>query len=636
MNPSHIGRYQVLSERGRGGMAAVYHAYDPLFKRDVAIKVLPREFLHDPTFRAHFEREAQALVALDHPAIVPVYDFGEEGGQSYLVMRYLSGGSLAERIEQGPLPLSESAALLRRIAPALDEAHRRGIVHQDLKPGNILFDRYGNAYLADFGVARLVPDAATLTASGAAVGTPAYMSPEQVHGEDDLDERSDIYSLGVVLFEMLSGRPPHRPDTPPRVMMKRVLDPIPDILTLRPDLPPGCDSIIRRAMARNPDDRFSTAGQMAAALSAITGGESEPSEETIPVQPMPPTRRVEVRHPPISRSSRLVTRTLIALWFGIAALVAVLLGVLNIERGVRLGLVTPTPAILIERPLKPVEVVRLSDQPVGSVAWSPGGGRLAYGTADGEVFVWDFEHEEHILILDGHSGQVSSLAWSPDGAMLASSSRNGRILIWDARMGELLYWLEERGVTPSNIAWSPDSSRIAIGRSAGQVVVRDLASVDSAWLTDHLHAVLSVGWSPDGTLLASAGEDGAVIVWDAQTGERLKVLAGSVVAWSPGGTMLASASYRTVLVWSARTGARLRTLTGHTGDVNGLAWSPDGLLLASGAADETVILWDVGAGRVSCVLEGQTGGVNGVAWSSRGALLATASEGGLIVWELHK
>lgn len=178
----NFGRYVIKNEIGRGGMATVYHAYDPLFERDVAIKVLPREFLHDPQFRTRFEREAKMIASLEHPAIVPVYDFGDDDGQPFIVMRYMSGGSLADRINQGIIPLQEVAATITRLAPALDAAHAKGIVHRDLKPGNILYDQYDNAFLSDFGIARLIQTTPATLTGGAILGTPAYMSPEQVQG----------------------------------------------------------------------------------------------------------------------------------------------------------------------------------------------------------------------------------------------------------------------------------------------------------------------------------------------------------------------------------------------------------------------------------------------------------------------
>jgi hypothetical protein len=264
-----IGRYIVKLEIARGGMATVYHAYDPRFERDVAVKVLPQAFLHDPQFRLRFDREAKMIALLEHPAIVPVYDFGEEAGQPYIVMRYMSGGSLNERIRQGAFSLAETSQLVSRISSALDAAHSRNIIHRDLKPGNILFDQYGNAYLSDFGIARISEErGATLTGT-AILGTPTYMSPEQIQGDKEIDGRSDIYALGVLVYQMLSGQAPYQADTPAKVMMMHVLQPVPNIRDSRVDLPSGSEALIARAMAKNPDDRFTTSGEFAAELEKL-------------------------------------------------------------------------------------------------------------------------------------------------------------------------------------------------------------------------------------------------------------------------------------------------------------------------------------------------------------------------------
>ncbi|MBK9053636.1 MAG: serine/threonine protein kinase [Chloroflexi bacterium] len=176
-------------------MATVFLAHDPDMHREVAIKLLPREFLNDPTFRARFRREARVIASLDHPAILPVYDFGEDDGLLFFVMPLMSGGSLADRLKNGALSIAETIKLLARIGPALDYAHQKGIIHRDLKPANILFDRFDNAFLADFGIAHLEQSGATLT-GGNIIGTPAYMSPEQARATNELDGRTDIYALG--------------------------------------------------------------------------------------------------------------------------------------------------------------------------------------------------------------------------------------------------------------------------------------------------------------------------------------------------------------------------------------------------------------------------------------------------------
>ena len=274
MKPENIGRYEVKSELGRGGMATVYKAYDPRFEREVAVKVLPREMLHDPQFRVRFEREAKTVASLEHPAIVPVYDVGEEDGQPYFVMRYMVGGSLSERIHASSLSINETARIIDRLASALDEAHAKGIVHRDLKPGNILFDHIGEPYVSDFGIAKIAQSqgAATVTGGGI-VGTPAYMSPEQAQG-DKVDGRSDIYALGVIVFEMLTGRQPYEADTPMAVVVKHITDPVPHILDVNPNLPSDLEKVIEKAMAKNCDERYATAKEFASELMAVARGES--------------------------------------------------------------------------------------------------------------------------------------------------------------------------------------------------------------------------------------------------------------------------------------------------------------------------------------------------------------------------
>lgn len=269
MNITQIDRYIIKGQLGQGGMATVYHAYDPGFERDVAIKVLPETLLVDPQFRIRFMREARAIARLEHPMIVPVYDIGEINQQPYIVMRYMSGGSLTDRIRAGALALEEAAQIVNRIALALDAAHEQGIVHRDLKPGNILFDQRNQAYLSDFGIAHIgQADGPTLTGN-LIIGTPAYMSPEQARGQAKIDGRSDIYSLGATLFEMLSGRLPFEADTPMGQAMKHLIEPVPDILALRPDLPPKVRQVIGRAMEKEPQQRYPTAETMSKALNLL-------------------------------------------------------------------------------------------------------------------------------------------------------------------------------------------------------------------------------------------------------------------------------------------------------------------------------------------------------------------------------
>lgn len=265
---NQLNRYQIIGQIGSGAMAVVYRAYDPQFKREVAIKVMSSRTLHDSQFRQRFEREAQVMAGLQHPAIVPVYDFGEENGQPYLVMALISGGSLADRFLEGAFLPAQALFLIESLAPALDLAHQKGVIHRDVKPTNILFDQQGNPYLMDFGLARLL-NTTTIAPSKTVVGTPFYISPEQARGEKMIDGRSDIYALGIILFESLTGQRPYDADTPVAVIYKQIHEPVPNILTINPDLPSGCEVVIAKAMAKNRSERYVTASEMAAALRVV-------------------------------------------------------------------------------------------------------------------------------------------------------------------------------------------------------------------------------------------------------------------------------------------------------------------------------------------------------------------------------
>jgi serine/threonine-protein kinase len=292
MMPRNIGRYQIKAELNKGGMSVVYLATDPRFGRDVAIKLLPRSMQDQPNIRERFEREYRIIAALEHPCIVPVYDVGEEDGQPYLVMRHMPGGSLADLLTYGRLNLPDTVRITQRLASALDEAHTRGIIHRDLKPGNILFDNHGDAFLSDFGIVKLFEnDTGAQAMTGSVVlGTPAYMSPEQALGKP-LDPRSDVYSLGGVLYEMLTGVPPYKGPTSISVAMKHVVEPVPNPREYRPDLSLDVVNVVERAMAKEADARYNSAGEMALALAAASAGAAaaEPMMPPITVRKKPRT-----------------------------------------------------------------------------------------------------------------------------------------------------------------------------------------------------------------------------------------------------------------------------------------------------------------------------------------------------------
>ncbi len=297
-----LGGYEILELIGQGGMATVYRAHQVSMNRIVAVKVLPRQFLNDETYMQRFNREVKIVAQLEHRNIVPVHDYGEADGQPYIVMRFMSGGSVDDLLRAGALDLARIVGITDQIAPALDYAHGKGVLHRDLKPSNILMDDDGGAYLTDFGIARLMGEASnvTLTTHGV-VGTPSYMSPEQAQGQP-LDHRSDIYSLGVMLFEMATGQRPFESDTPYGVAVLQVTAKPPNPRSLNPDLPGAVENVILTTMSKKRDQRYPSAVKLADALK--TAAEVPPSAifDTQPGFPLPeppaPAEPVSTPPPP--------------------------------------------------------------------------------------------------------------------------------------------------------------------------------------------------------------------------------------------------------------------------------------------------------------------------------------------------
>ncbi len=268
-----LGQYQIVRQLGEGGMATVYLGEQTSIGRTVAIKVLPPHFMHDATFMQRFEREVKVIAELQHPRVLPVYDYGQIGGRPYIVMAYMAGGTLADLLEKGPIELDEVVRLIGQIAEGLDHAHRKGIIHRDFKPSNVLIDQHGNAYLADFGIAKISESTVQLTGTGI-VGTPAYMAPEMgQHGS--VTPQVDVYAVGVTLYQMLTGKYPFKGDTPLSVMMAHATRPVPDVREARPDLPNAISDVVRTAMAKEPADRYQSAGELARALRAAVAAAAE-------------------------------------------------------------------------------------------------------------------------------------------------------------------------------------------------------------------------------------------------------------------------------------------------------------------------------------------------------------------------
>jgi eukaryotic-like serine/threonine-protein kinase len=296
---TRLGPYEILSPLGQGGMGEVYRARDTRLDRTVAIKVLPGDRAHDPQFRERFEREARAVSSLNHPNICVLHDIGNEGGIAYLVMECLEGESLAARLERGPLPVAEALRYAIEIADALDAAHRRGVVHRDLKPGNIMIAKTG-AKLLDFGLAKMRATAApagsdhtatmTVTAEGSIVGTFQYMSPEQLEGRD-ADARSDIFALGATLYEMLTGKRAFTGQSQASLITAIMSAQPAPVSSVQPSIPVSLDRVVRRCLAKDPDDRWQTARDLAEELRWIQEGGSQAGVPAAPVGRTKPRSR---------------------------------------------------------------------------------------------------------------------------------------------------------------------------------------------------------------------------------------------------------------------------------------------------------------------------------------------------------
>ncbi len=367
---STLGQYHLHDMIGHGGMADVYVADQASIGRQVAIKVLPAHFLQDRTFLQRFMQEVKVIAGLQHPHILPVYDFGENDGMPYIVMAYLTGGSLADRIQrEGGLPLPDIVRLVQQITDGLAYAHENGIIHRDFKPSNVLLDGKGNAYLADFGIAKITESTAQLTGSGV-VGTPAYMAPEMAQ-RDGVSTLVDVYALGITLYQMLTGRQPYEADTPMGVLMAHMSQPIPDAREVRPDLPDGVQTVIERAMAKDPMDRYQTPGELAEAFAAAASGQAiraaEPQPRTIrdeatlveervpydaatipefhtPPHPPAPAPLPKVEKPPRKRMPWLIPAI-----GGVLALIALMVGILVVP-----GLINPGTAAVPTTTQKPI------------------------------------------------------------------------------------------------------------------------------------------------------------------------------------------------------------------------------------------------------------------------------------------
>ncbi len=689
--------YEILKVLGRGGMGVVYLARQHGLNRLVALKMILTGAHAGEERLARFRAEGIAAARLHHPNIVQVHDVGEADGHPYFSLEYVAGGNLARLLSGKPQPPTEAARLIRTLALAMQYAHEQGIVHRDLKPANVLLqiadlrlqsDRPNPASqsaiydlksaipkVTDFGLAKQLDSDGGLTGSGAILGTPNYMAPEQAAGDvHGLGPAVDVYALGAILYEALAGRPPFRGASVLETLEQvRSLEPVPPSW-LEARVPKDLETICLKCLQKAPGKRYAGAGDLAEDLRRFL------DREPILARPVGRAERGLRwcrRNPVVAGLTAavavvLLTGTVVSLYFAAqAARRAAEAHAVLAESEANLYVARMNLAQVdwenanvarIDELLEPYrhppagkhdlrgwewyyqEALRQAGLrtlhghtgPVTSVAFSLDGSRLASASGDvggdGTVRVWDAATGRALYVLRGHADSVRAVAWSRDGRRLASGGWDHVIKIWDADTGQELATLRGHGDGIFCVAFSPDGRRLASGSADHTVRLWDpAAGRELTILQGHADWVRTIAFNPTGDRLAAGTEGGNITIWDPADGRAVKTLrghAGSVggLAFTPAGDRLASASWdQTIKIWNPADGRELQVLRGHTAGVVSLAFSPDGGRLASGSWDHTVRVWNPTDGHELLKLVGHAGWVWDIAFSPDGSRLASAS-----------
>jgi serine/threonine protein kinase len=656
--------FQIMGVLGKGGMGIVYKARQTKLNRLVALKMILSGELAGEQELARFRLEAEAVARLQHPHIVQIHEIGEASTGPYFSLEYVEGGSLDKKINGTPLPARQAAQLVRTLARAMHAAHEQSIVHRDLKPQNVLLTAAGKPKITDFGLAKKLDGAKGQTQSGAIVGTPSYMAPEQAGGKKDIGPAADIYALGAILYELLTGRPPFKAETPLDTVLQVLSEEPVAPIKLNPKVPRDLETICLKCLQKDPGKRYASAEELAEDIQRFVEGRPIRARPVGGVERMWRWCR---RNPVLSGLSATATMLLIlagvmtSISYFKAKDVERLTGVNKQKAGeAEKEKLRAENALWINQAGRAWQQNREGN--VTSVAISSDGRWIVSGDSDGTVKVWDTGTAQGKLSLKGHSSsRHTSVAISSDDRRIVSGGRNGTVKVWDAATGQVQLTLRGQTGDITSVALSGDGRRIVSGSTAywdgnakvehpGTVKVWDAATgKEKLTLRGHTGNVTSVAISGDGRRIVSGSNSdrnprvehpGTVKVWDAATGkEQLTLTTGHVllgysVAISGDGRRIVSGSeFRPPKVWDAATGQELRTLTGHTFGVESVAISRDGRRIVTGGVDKTVKVWDAATGQALRTLTGHTWNVRSVAISSDGRWIVSASTDGIRFWD---
>jgi WD40 repeat protein/serine/threonine protein kinase len=699
-----IDKYRLEKIHGKGGLGRIWLARDDRLNRDVALKELHPHQAERPHARRRFLKEAQVTGQLEHPNIVPVYELGDRTGdkQPFYTMRFIKGETMSDGIrryherrkasEADRLELSRLLRCFLDVCDAIAYAHSRGVVHRDLKPENIILGAFGEVLVLDWGLAKMlgeteeIPEGVTLSASlvqpdnetmaGTIMGTPGYMAPEQARGELNLiDTRTDIYGLGAILFEIVTGAQPHRGESTIDMIMQIASGDTPRARAIEPSAPRALDAICARAMAKAREDRYPEVRALAADIERWLADERvSVYQETLGQR----LARLVRRH---GRWVRWVALALVLVTAGSLVATFVVEGARRDESLAKKSAEEARLAAeksmqeayeqrqladqkrdLAERSLylaqihlaqeswERAEIERLEQllanqrpragardlrgwewyyldgltrkdlatftghtQSVNAATFVTGGSHVA-SAGDETIHVWEAATGREVGRLAGHERSVTALAWNEDAGLLASSGADKTVRLWKLNPPKPV----AEGTKPE--VWTQKPTKTFKGHEGG---------------------VSGVAWSADGDRLASASHDGTAIIWNLETGEAAQTLDHSSgvydVAWNPDGKELITASLdHNIRLWSVETGRIVRLLPGHVAEVVSVAYSPSGNRLASASFDGTVRLWDMAEGATSrwVALRGHFGPVRAVSWHPDGRHLASVGRDRTIrVWD---